>query len=284
VNGQYDADKANHKAYVRRWRSKYQGMKIVRNPTLQDFVEYELYDDQSPEMIAGLLKHRQKKLECVSKDSIYRYIKSPYGRNIETHRARLKRKRRRTKPRSKPWKDRVFIDKRPAHINTRRRIGDTEADFIVSGKSGKGIVLVVVIRKLRVTFLEQIINVSAANVHRAYHRIKKRFPEWRSATTDNDILLQHFKELEQQIEINVYFCFPGHAWEKPQVENRNQYIRRYIPKGSDLSRYPKRFFRDLEEKLNRRIMKVLKYRRPKDLLEAHRKRKQRRGAVERKKK
>ena len=250
---------------------------------LKKFVEHELYDDQSPEMIAGLLKYQQKKLEYVSKNSIYRYIKSPYGRRIESHRAKLRRKRR-TRPRAKPWKDRIFIDKRPIYINARRRIGDTEADFIVSGKSGKGILLVVVIRKLRVTFLEQIIHVNTTNVHKAYQRIKKRYPEWRSATTDNDILLQHFKELERQIAINVYFCFPGHAWEKPQVENRNQYIRRHVPKGSDISRYSKRFFRVLEEKLNRRIMKVLNYRRPKDLLEAYRKRKQRQGAVEKKKK
>lgn len=254
-------------------------MRIVQHRTLQDYVEQELYDDQSPEAIAGFLQEQQRKLPYVSKDSIYRYIKSPYGRWVEYHRSKLTKKRRNKKPRTKPWEDRVFIDRRPAYINARRRIGDAESDFIVSGKSGKGILLVVVIRKLRITFLEQILKPTTASAKLAYQRIKRRYPEWTSATTDNDILLQHFKELEHDLEIAIYFCFPGHAWEKAQVENTNQYIRRYIPKGSDISRYSKRFIMNLEERLNRRIMKVLNYRRPKDLLDQYRKRKQRLRAV-----
>lgn len=273
VRGRYVAEKAHHKAYVRRLKSKYQGMKIVKHPVLQKLVEKELYDDQSPEAIAGFLKNQQRKLESVSKNSIYRYIKSVYGRWIEYHRNKLKRKRRRKKTRTKPWKDRVFIDKRPRKISLRRGLGHTEGDFIVSGKSGKGVVLVAVDRKLRVTFLEQILKPTCTNTMRACQRIKKRYPEWQTMTTDNDLLFQHHKELEEKLSIKIYFCFPGHMWEKPSVENANQYIRRYILKSSDISKYSKRFIRNLEEKMNRRIMKVLKYQRPHELLEAYRKQK-----------
>lgn len=280
VRGRYVADKAHHKAYVRRHEAKYQGMKIVQNRKLQDYVEQELYDDQSPEAIAGLLQERQRKLPYVSKDSIRRYIKSPYGRWVEYHRCKIKGNRRRTKPRTKPWNDRVFIDKRPAYINARRRVGHAEGDFIESGRSGHGKLLVIVDRKLRVAFLEQLLRPSVVNVTKAMLKIKQRYPEWKTMTTDNDILFQDHPVLAGKLGIAIYFCFPGHAWEKGSIENANKWIRRYIPKSSDISRYSKRFIRNLEEKINRRIMKTLNYYRPEELLKQYRKRKQRLRAVE----
>ena len=254
-------------------------MKIVQHRKLQAYVEQELYDDQSPEAIAGLLQKRQRKLPYVSKDSIRRYITSPYGRWVEYHRSKIKRNRRRTKPRSKPWKDRVFIDRRPASINARKHVGHAEGDFIVSGKSGSDILLVIVDRKLRTAFLEQILKPSVVNVTKAMLKIKQRYPEWKTMTTDNDILFQDHPTMVQKLGITIYFCFPGHAWEKGSIENANKWIRRYIPKSSDISRYSKRFVRKLEEKINRRIMKTLNYYRPQELLEAYRKRKQRLRAV-----
>jgi transposase, IS30 family len=279
VNGRYDPIKADHKAYAGRKEAKYQGMRIVQNPKLQDFVEEHLYDDQSPQAIAGRIQRYEKKLPNVSKDSIYRYIQSPYGRRIEYHRKKRNTKRRRHKPRTKPWKDRVFIEKRPLYINARRRVGDAEGDFIVSGKSGQGILFVVEDRKVRVTFLEQILKPNCAAILRACKRIKKRYPEWNSMTTDNDILFQHHKELERELGIKIYFCHPYHAWEKGMVENTNKCIRKDIPKSSNVSRYSKRFIQKLETKLNRRIMDVLNYRTPQELLDRHRKRKKRLRAL-----
>lgn len=254
-------------------------MKIVHHRKLQNFVEKELYDDQSPEAIAGRLKNHEKQLPHVSKDSIYRYIKSPYGRWIEHHRNQLRRRQRRKKPRTKPWKDRVFIDKRPASINERRYVGHAEGDFIVSGKSGKGIVLTIEDRKLRIAFLEQILVRTTAGVTKACRRIKQRYPEWKTMTTDNDLLFQHHKALEKELQVKIYFCFPGHMWEKPSVENANGYIRRYIPKSSDISRYSKRFIKNIEERMNRRFMKVLNYHTPQEMLDIGRKHKKRLRAL-----
>jgi len=70
------------------------------------------------------------------------------------------------------------------------RVGDAEADFIVSGKNGTGIILTVACRTIRVSFLEQILDVTIPHVHVAFRRIQKRFPELVSISTDNDVLLQ----------------------------------------------------------------------------------------------
>lgn len=277
VNKKYDPQKAHHKAYVRRKYARYQGQKIVEHHQLRQVVEDFLTDDQSPEAVAGHLKNRQKKLPYVSKTSIYEYIKTPYGRRVEHYREKRRKRRRRGVPHTKPWHNRKFINERPQAINARKYVGDAEGDFIVSGKSGQGVLLVIVDRKLRPVFLEQILQPTTSAVTRACRRIKQRYPEWKSLTTDNDILFQHHVGLEKSLGIKIYFCFPGHAWEKAQVENTNKYIRRDIPKRSDISRYSKRFIRSLEAKLNRRMLKVLNYHTPQELFDQYRKLKQRRG-------
>ena len=252
-------------------------MKIVANTKLRDFVDEKLYDDQSPRNIAGRIKKHEKNLPPVSKNSIYRYIGSVYGRNIENHRnERKKRRWRKRRTIAEKLKDRIFIDKRPKVAGNRRRIGDAEADFIVSGKSGKGILPVVADRKSRSPFLEQILEVTIENVHRAFARIKKRFPELRTITTDNDLLFQHFKELEILIDVKIYFCHPYHSWEKGTVENINGYIRKDILKSSDISRYSKEFVESIEDKLQRRIIELLDHRTPLEVLTKARERKKRR--------
>lgn len=277
VNGVYNPKKAAHKAYVRRKESKYQGMKIVEHSALQTFVEEMLYDDQSPANISGRIKKHEKHLPTLSKDSVYRFIKSVYGRKIESH--RNKRRGKQTHPRGRLTSlfERTFIDKRPKHINARMRVGDVEADFIVSGKRGVGILLVVVDRKLRVAFIEQILNVSIVQVHQAFLRIQERFPEMHTITIDNDILFKQHEALATLLGVRIYFCHPYHSWEKGTVENTNGVIRKDIPKGSDISQYSKRFIQKIEDKLNRRILECLKYRTPAETLAQVRKRKKRRG-------
>jgi len=271
VDGKYIAKKAQHKAYMRRKCSKYQGMKIVNDKDLREFVDKKLFKDQSPRAISGRIKKKEKDIQNVSKDSIHRYIQSVYGRRIEIHRKKLKQKRRNKRSKSEKLKDRTFISERPEIINLRKRIGDVEADFIVSGKTGKGILLVVVCRKTRTVFIERIIEVKIKNVHRSFLRIKKKFPEIRTITTDNDILLRNHKELEKLLNVKIYFCDSYSSWQKGTVENANKYIRRYIPKGSNISKYSKHIIKKIEARLNNRFMECLEFSTPYELVEKHRK-------------
>ena len=271
VRGKYDPRKAQHKAYTRRKYSKYQGMKIVGDKLLRKFVTCHLYDDQSPRAISGRLEHKEKKLNYVSKNGIYSFVQSVYGRKIEFHRQQRKQRKRRKRIKNTKLPNRTFIDKRPKYIDKRQRLGDAEADFIVSGKSGKGILLVVVDRKTRTTFLEKIVVINISNVHKTFLKIKRRFQEMRTITTDNDILLQRHKELELLLCVKIYFCHPYHSWEKGSVENTNKHIRKDIPKGSSISSYSRSFIYNLEQKLNRRMMECLKFRTPSEALQEERK-------------
>ena len=230
-----------------------------------------MLDGQSPEAISGRIKYQEKSLPNVSKDVIYQFLRSTYGKVIGLLLKKKKHPVRRKKVTE--LKDRTFIDKRPKIIDSRARIGDMEADFIVSGRNGRGIILTVVCRKIRMAFLEIIYDVSIDKVHKAFLKIQKRFPEMKTITTDNDVLLKMHKTLEKLLKLKIYFCHPYHSWEKGSVENLNGIIRKYIPKGSDLSEYDEEFISLVEEKCNQRFMKLLKYKTPEEKLKEHRKRK-----------
>ena len=97
TKGVYTPRKAQHKAYVRRRSAKYQAKKIVEHTSLREYVDTRLLAGQSPEDISGRLRNKHEKgIPCVSKESIYRYVASVYGRKIE---AKLKKKKRRTRKR-----------------------------------------------------------------------------------------------------------------------------------------------------------------------------------------
>lgn len=270
TKGEYDPRKAHLKAYVRRHDASFRGRKIVRNQLVRRFVEKALEHGQSPDAIAGRLRKQERNLKDVSGDTIARFLKSPYGKLITLPWKKQKYHYRRE--RKGRLKERVFIEKRPKMATNRLRVGDMEADFIVSGKSGKGVLLVAVCRRLRIAFLEKILPVTVDNVHQAFLKIQERFPEMRTLTLDNDILFQMHRVLEQLLGVNIYFCHPYHSWEKGSVENANRYICKFIPKRTNMARVNEEEIRSIEMYLNDRWLKCLDYVSPKERLEAYRKR------------
>ena len=158
-----------------------------------------------------------------------------------------------------------------------------EGDFIVSGRSGTGMVFGLRDRKVRKNLLEKILPVSVRAVDRALGRMKNRYPEMQTITFDNDILFLEHRKLEKKYGVKIYFCFPHSPWQKPSIENLNKILRRYIPKSSDISHYSRIFIRNLEAKMNRKFMDCLGSRTPDEAYEYERKQKQRRMARVRKK-
>jgi len=261
----YDAAYAKHLSYVRMRQGRAVGKKIALDPGLRRFVETHLLDDQSPDALAGRLQRVERDIASVSPAAIKRYVHSVYGRKIESHRARVFKKRRRGRRPRASLEGKRMISKRPHVINERRGIGHMEGDFIVSGKTGRGMLLVLVDRNLRKAILEKILPVSVHAVERALIRMQQRFPEMKTITFDNDLLLLEHRRLERRIGVRIYFCHPRSPWEKPSVENLNRWIRRYAPKGSDLSRYSRRFFARIEAKANRRFMECLGFHTPDEM-------------------
>ena len=279
VKGIYTAKKAHLKTYQRRWRAKCQAMKIAMNALLRNYVEEKLKRFWSPEGISGRLKNIDRHLPYVGKDTIYGYVKSVYGRNLESF-LWYKGKRKKTKNYTKvsQLQNRTFIDQRPKYIDKRRFFGDWEADFIVSGKRGKGALLVFVERKSRYVLIFKLADRKVATINFILQKLCGAQLVVNSLTIDNDICFRHHEEMSRIMGAPIYFCHPYHSWEKGTVENTNKYIRRDIPKGSNISTYSKRCIRSIERKLQRRIMDVLDHQTPKEVLLKVRQQKKRRSA------
>jgi IS30 family transposase len=228
--------------------------------------------DQSPEAVVGRLKHVEKNMGTISASAARRYIKSPYGRHIEAHRIKIFGKKRRKGGRKKRIEDNTIIDKRPKRINDRKGLEHMVGDFIVSGRSGKGLMFSLVDRKVRITLLERILPVSVKNVEHALVRMKTRYPEMQTITFDNNMLFLEHKRLARIFEINIYFARPHTPWDKPSVENGNGVLRRYIPKSSDISTYSRHSIRKLEARMNNRFMEYLLFRTPHEVYEKEKKR------------
>lgn len=153
-------------------------------------------------------------------------------------------------------KSRVFIDKRPAVINKRLRIGDFEGDTLGIPKRTKETVAALVERKSRYILAKKIIQLKyAMNTFKKLLRFVKNVL---SLTLDNGVENARYQELK----IAAYFCHPYHSWEKGSIENVFGLIREYIPKKKDTALYTNEEISAIVELINNTPRKCLNFRTP----------------------
>ena len=70
----------------------------------------------------------------------------------------------------------------------------------------------------------------------------------------------------ETIGVPTFFCTPYHSWEKGGVENFIGMIRRFIPKGSDLSKYSQTYVKMVVDTLNNKPRKSLGYKTPYEVM------------------
>lgn len=270
VAGSYVSGKAQHKAYVRRKYSKYQAMRIIGDVKLRDYIDTHLRLHWSPEQIAGRLAH-EAGLKPVSSPTIYKYIRSAYGRQLEYELQLAKKKRSRKSQRNvTALEDRVFIDERPEAANVRAHYDHWEGDFIVGGKQyPKASLLVLHERVSRYTYVRKIQARTTAQVERTLAEAIRLLGPFKSLTLDNDIAFQRHARLSALLNAPIYFCQPYHSWEKGGVENANRLIRRFVPKGCNIASYSSQDIARIEEWLNTTPRKILGYRSAMEVMEAY---------------
>jgi IS30 family transposase len=261
VNGEYDPHKADHKAYVKRKYSKYQGMKVRENPEIESYIEEKIKSDWSPEAIAGRLPIDSGGRLSIHHTSIYKYLYSPYGQHLckylQYNRYR-KKKKKGTKAVKEIIKNRVFIDQRPEIINQRVRCGDFEGDTLGTSKSSKETLFGVVDRKSLYFLAKKIPRLKQAMV--AAKRLLKPYQVF-SLTLDNGPENASY----QMLGVPTFFCHPYSAWEKPIIENTFRRLRRYIPKKSCLNSYSDEQISIIIDRMNNIPRKCLGWKTPKEV-------------------
>ena len=238
-------------------------------PEVVAVVEEKLTQEQwSPEQISGRLA--QEGVATISHESIYRHVwndKKDEG-NLYLHLRHSGKKYNKRKGRNSGRgliPNRVDIDRRPAIVATKSRIGDWEADTII-GARHQGAILSHVERKSKYTKLVSLPDKTADAVVQASARMLGPLANRiETITYDNGKEFAAHVEIAASLQANCYFAKPYHAWERGLNEHTNGLVRQYFPKGSDLSIVSDTDVQRVEDKLNSRPRKILGYRTPREV-------------------
>lgn len=256
VCGIYAADKAKHKAWVKRKYSKQQCLKVAMDSFLARFVEEKLELKWSPKQMSGYLKDLGIR---VSAKAIYKFICSR-GLEYQLFWGWNKRKSGRKKYRyNQPRDDRKYIDMRPEVLG----VGHYEMDFIVSKRS-TWVLLVVVEMQTRYARVVRLPNRKRSTILGALSRLFNGV-KVESLTTDNDIAFACWKDIEILLHTQIYFTHPYHSWEKGLVENTNRWIRCFVAKKREIGTVTKKEMDKIHAFLNDRPRAVTGFRFPSEL-------------------
>jgi len=264
VGGIYNPRKAKDKARVSRRSRRYQWQKIEHHPKLRDFIITKLKeDDWSPDAIAGYLKYEQDELPYISTPQIYTWLYSssgqPYCQYLLSQQYKPKL-RKENKSERVMIPNRVGIEDRPAVVASRSRPGDWEADTIVSGKKthSKAALAVAQERQSRLLAVQLIPNLKPATFSSAtITTLNGKLTH--TLSLDNGIENKDHRDITSATGAEVFFCDPYSSWQKGGVENGNKMVRRYVPKGCDVSKFSQEQIEVFVSKINRKPRRCLGY-------------------------
>jgi IS30 family transposase len=254
VNGVYTAKKAHHKAYVKRWRSKRQCLKVSMDRFLSRFVEKKLILKWSPAQISGYLDSEYG-ITCSDK-AIYKFVKSRCFERFLFWSWNNKKSGRKRYQYDNAKDNRKYLETRPVLDG----VGHFELDFVVSKQSTWSL-LVATDRYSKKSLVEILPNRKRETVNLALSSMfGGRVVQ--SITTDNDIAFNHWSVIERQLNTSIYFCHPYHSWEKGLVENTNRWIRCFVPKKRDIGSVTQTEIREILAFLNDRPRAIIDFRIP----------------------
>jgi len=257
VDNEYKAIKANKKAHLVKRMSKFKWAKINKDKKLRKYIIKKLKQGWNPDEIAGRMK-AEKKDFYASKTTIYDWLRSNRGQKYckYLHSQRYNKKRRERKTKRVMIPDRVSIYYRFKGADTRNRYGHWEEDTIVSGKKGSGALSVMIERRSRYVYIRKLETMSPQEHLISLKNTMKNITKIHSITFDNGIENRY----HMQLNIPTFFCEPYSSWQKGSVESVNKMIRKYIPKGSDISQYSEEYIQWIEDRINEKPRKILGYR------------------------
>lgn len=248
----------------------------LKDPETYAHVHDKLRQGWSPEEICGRLEEeRGERVLCP--ETIYQFIYAPENTQKalweylpRKHLKRRKKGGRRVHRSHIP--DRVSIRERPEAVNARQEFGHWEGDTI-EGKGHRDGLRTEVERVSRLLAARKVARIASAEAVAAQGAIFGSLPAHarRSTTLDNG--REHHQHTELKgLGMQTYFCDPYSSWQRGTNEYHNGLLRRYFPKGTDLSAVTDEELQDIVEELNNRPRKCLRWKTPREVFEEQLKR------------
>ena len=273
----YRAAAADSQAWQRALRPK--RCKLARYEELRQLVAARLYENWSPEQIAGWLRHTYPGDEAhqVSHETIYRSLfvqaRGVLKKDLQAH-LRSGRAIRRSRHASNKTDQRgsladmISIRERPASVEDRAVPGHWEGDLLCG--SSNSYIVTLVERHTRYVLLAKVQNRDSASVISALIEQAKRLPDelLKSLTWDRGKEMAEHKRFTLATDVAVYFCDPQSPWQRGSNENTNGLLRQYFPKGTNLSVHSQERLDEVARQLNGRPRKTLGFETPAERFEA----------------
>lgn len=199
--------------------------------------------------------------KVISTWTFYRFVSAwfPRRKRYLRHKGvRYKKNDQRKKP---LLIDIPLIHERSDDIRDRKRIGDREADTIVSNKLVKWWAVTLVDRKSRYTLLKKVKTLES-NIVGSTMRYMLWNEKKKSVTTDNGKEFAWLKLLIKALNIDWFRCDPYSSYQRWTNEKTNWFIRRYLPKWVDINQYTDKEIQEIQDKLNHKPRKILWYKTP----------------------
>jgi transposase, IS30 family len=229
---------------------------------------------ESPEVVAaGMKKQRLEYAVCAK--TIYNLIDRDRVPGVTNESLWEKRKRRKGRKKLHRRRKRAVppdrgIENRPEQVQEREEAGHWEIDLIVGGQGmGSAVLLSLTERKTRKQILRKLKDKSQQAVARALNGIEREMGKeafrtvFKSITADNGSEFLDYEALERSVSggsrTRVYYAHPYSSWERGSNENANRMVRRFIPKGSDISKFTRKQIQGIEDWINNYPRKILDF-------------------------
>lgn len=252
-------------------------VKLKANSVELEFIRRHLLISKwSPEVIAARMK--QKGMEdAICAKTIYNHIDKGEipGVSNETLWEKRTRGKKHKSLHRQPKRGAPLgrsIDERPAEVASREESGHWEIDLVVGGKGmGSAALLTLVERKTRKLITRKVKDKTQAAVVRVINGIERQMGKeafkvvFKSITADNGSEFLDYEALEASVfggtaRTFIYYAHPYSSWERGSNENTNRMIRRFIQKGSDITKYTRTAIQEIENWINRCPRKILGFR------------------------
>lgn len=168
------------------------------------------------------------------------------------------------------------IEERPEEAENKEIFGHWELDTVVGRQKTKAALMVMTERSKGIEIIRKIESKSQECIVRELDKLERRlgtknFREiFKTITCDNGCENLDFNGMEKSVMTNiprtqVFYAHPYSAWERGANECANKLIRRFIPKGRDISKYSKKFIRYIQHWMNNYPRKKLNWLSPYDV-------------------
>lgn len=257
----YKPLQAQERYLLRKRKANLWHIKLRKDHRLRTKI-YQLLNDTAlwwwPDEI--LWRLQQEWRNVVSTPTLYRYIHTHWRGILLLHKEKGYRKRYSKETRGRIDDGIACISERDPQIGLRKTLGDREADTVLSRDRSSWLVTLVE-RKSRYLLIGRVKMHESKHVCWLLHRLLAG-EQVSTLTTDNGKEFARLGGVQSKLGIICYRTHPYASYEKWTNERTNGLIRRYLPKGCDMSKYSEKEIENIRDRLNHKPRKILGYRTP----------------------